>query len=113
MKQLPRENVQLATKFGIVKFDMSDVVVNGSPEYARACCEACLKRLGVDYIDLYYRHWIDNPIPIEETESVDKNKVFYSRIEKLAEKQGCTPAAQLALAWVLHQGNDVVPIPGG
>ncbi|KAK9292430.1 hypothetical protein L1049_020400 [Liquidambar formosana] len=44
-------------------------------------------------------------------ENLDKNKIFYSRIEKLAEKHGCTPA-QLALAWVLHQGDDVVPIPG-
>ncbi|KAK9291601.1 hypothetical protein L1049_019550 [Liquidambar formosana] len=205
LKQLPRENVQLATKFGVVKFDMSDVVVNGSLEYARTCYEANLKRLSVDYIDLYYQHRIDTPIPIEETmgelkklveegkikyiglseaspdtirrahkvhpitavqiewslwtrdieeeivplcrdlgigvvpysllgrgffagkaiveslsssthlrvtgENVDMNKVSYSRIEKLAEKQGCTPA-QLALAWVLHQGNDVVPIPG-
>ncbi|KAK9293354.1 hypothetical protein L1049_021346 [Liquidambar formosana] len=44
-------------------------------------------------------------------ENFDKNKVFYSRTEKLAEQHGCTPG-QLALAWVLHQGNDVAPIPG-
>ena len=44
-------------------------------------------------------------------ENFDKNKIFYTRIANLAAKFGCTPA-QLALAWVLHQGDDVVPIPG-
>lgn len=42
---------------------------------------------------------------------MEKNKVFYTRIEELATKYGCSPA-QLALSWVLHQGDDVVPIPG-
>ncbi|KAK0599748.1 hypothetical protein LWI29_008204 [Acer saccharum] len=44
-------------------------------------------------------------------ENFDKNKILYWKIETLAEKHGCTPA-QLALAWILHQGDDVVPIPG-
>ncbi|KAH9298782.1 hypothetical protein KI387_030464, partial [Taxus chinensis] len=44
-------------------------------------------------------------------ENLEKNKVFYTRILDLAKKHGCTPG-QLALAWVLHQGDDVVPIPG-
>ncbi|KAI3937306.1 hypothetical protein MKW98_001877 [Papaver atlanticum] len=44
-------------------------------------------------------------------ENLGKNKIFYTRIANLAEKHGCTPA-QLALAWVLHQGGDIVPIPG-
>ena len=61
--------MQLATKFGIVKFDMSDVVVKGTPEYVRACCEASLKRLDVEYIDLYYQHRVDTTIPIEDTVS--------------------------------------------
>ncbi|KAL3728118.1 hypothetical protein ACJRO7_032811 [Eucalyptus globulus] len=180
------------------------------PEYVRSCCEASLKRLDVDYIDLYYVHRIDTSVPIEETmgelkklveegkvkyiglseaspdtirrapavhpvtalqiewslwtrdieqelvplccwelgigivpyspvgrgffggrgvigavpgkslqerfprfqpENLEKNKVFYTRIEKLANKHDCTPI-QLALEWVLHQGDDVVPIPG-
>ncbi|KAF5956079.1 hypothetical protein HYC85_008935 [Camellia sinensis] len=67
LKQLPREKIQLATKFGIVKLDCTQVVVNGSVQYVRSCCEASLKRLGVDYIDLYYVHWIDTSVPIEET----------------------------------------------
>ena len=49
--------------------------------------------------------------PRLQGENFDKNKILYFRVEKLAEKHGCT-ASQLALAWLLHQGNDVVPIPG-
>ncbi|XP_022856357.1 perakine reductase-like [Olea europaea var. sylvestris] len=209
LKQLPREKVELATKFGVAEIKASNLIAKGSPEYARSCCEASLKRLGVDYIDLYYIHRIDTNVPIEETmgelkklvgegkikyvglseaspdtirrahavhpisalqmeyslwtrdiedeiiplcrelgigivpyspvgrgffagkavvesvppnsllehhprftgENFDKNKTIYFRIEKLAKKHGCTPA-QLALAWVLHQGDDIVPIPG-
>ncbi|KAA8536996.1 hypothetical protein F0562_029474 [Nyssa sinensis] len=209
LKQLPREKIQLATKFGIVKIDLSSVTVNGTPEYVRSCCEASLRCLGVEYIDLYYQHRIDTKVPIEETmgelkklveegkikyiglsepspdtirrahavhpitalqmeyslwtrdieeeiipvcrelgigivsycplgsgffggkkilESVpensllnihprftgdnfEQNKIIFARIEALAKKHGCSPA-QLALAWLLHQGDDVVPIPG-
>ncbi|CAL5339740.1 unnamed protein product [Camellia sinensis] len=65
-KDLPREKVQLATKFGIVKMEPTQVVVKGTVEYVRSCCEASLKGLGVDYIDLYYVHRIDTLVPIEE-----------------------------------------------
>lgn len=44
-------------------------------------------------------------------ENLEKNKALYAKAEQLAKKHNCTPA-QLALAWVLHQGDDVVPIPG-
>ncbi|KAL4637485.1 hypothetical protein ACB092_03G080500 [Castanea dentata] len=209
LKQLPREKIQLATKFGIVKMEANRVTVNGTPEYVRSCCEGSLKRLDVDYIDLYYQHRVDTSVPIEDTigelkklveegkikyiglseasadtirrahavhpitavqmewslwtreieeeiiplcrelgigivpysplgrgffggkaviesipansflnanprfqgENFDQNKTLYFRLGKLAEKHGCTPA-QLALAWILHQGDDVVPIPG-
>ncbi|KAK6911405.1 NADP-dependent oxidoreductase domain [Dillenia turbinata] len=209
LKQLSRDKVQVATKFGITGFGPSGMMVKGTPEYVRSCCEASLKRLQVDYIDLYYQHRVDQSIPIEETmgelkklveegkikyiglseaspntirrahavhpitavqmewslwtreieeeiiplcrelgigivpysplgrgffggkavvesmgansslashprfqkESLDKNKILYTRIEHLAKKHGCT-SAQLALSWVLHQGDDVVPIPG-
>lgn len=208
LKQLPRENVQLATKFGIVMVD-GKMDAKGTPEYVRKCCEASLKRLDVDYIDLYYQHRVDTTLPIEETigelkklveegkikyiglseasvdtirrahavhpitavqlewslwtrdieesivpvcrelgigivpysplgrgffsgkavveslpensslvshprfkgENLEKNKIFYTHIANLAKKHGCTPG-QLALAWLLHQGDDVVPIPG-
>ncbi|KAJ9180113.1 hypothetical protein P3X46_008397 [Hevea brasiliensis] len=211
LKQLPRDQIQLATKFGIVvkNSDFKGASINGKPEYVRACCEASLKRLDVEYVDLYYQHRIDTSVPIEETigelkklveegkikyiglseaspdtirranaihpitavqmewslwtrdiepeiiplcrelgiavvpysplgrgffggkavvenlpsetnlkshprfigENLEKNKVFYTRIENLAKRRGCSPA-QLALAWVLSQGDDVVPIPG-
>eukprot|EP00250_Pteridium_aquilinum_P005150 c15288_g1_i1 orf=228-1079(+) len=209
LKFLPREKIQLATKFGNV-WENGDLVVKGSKEYVRKAFEDSLKRLDVDYVDLYYQHRVDTTVPIEETilelkklveegkvkyiglseaspnsirrahavhpisavqiewslwtrdveddvvplcrelgigivvysplgrgffsgkatteqlpdtdrrmssqprfqkENLEKNKVFYERIAKLAGKHGCTPG-QLALAWVLHQGDDVVPIPG-
>ncbi|XP_042495226.1 perakine reductase-like isoform X3 [Macadamia integrifolia] len=209
LKQLPREKVQLATKFGVRMLDDGEKVVNGSPEYVRECCEASLKRLDLDYIDLYYQHRVDTTIPIEDTmgelkklveegkikyiglceaspdtirrahavhpitalqmeyslwsrdieeeiillcreldigivaysplgrgffggkavveslptdsilvghsrftgENLEKNKLLYTCIANLATKYGCS-LPQLALAWVLHQGDDVVPIPG-
>ncbi|AQK96677.1 Putative oxidoreductase, aldo/keto reductase family protein [Zea mays] len=202
LKQLPREQVQVATKFGIRHDESGTRTVCGRPEYVRACCEASLRRLGIDCIDLYYQHRIDTTTPIEETvsgaclhirelgigivpysplgrgffggrgvkeqvsaesnlvssidtvylrisflsfvakktflglhqnlflssltdftlacqhgiprfapENLEKNKQIYLRMEELANKHQCSPA-QLALAWVLHQGDDVVPIPG-
>ena len=206
-----RHEVVLATKFGNVRDDRGNFLgVNGRPEYVRACCDASLRRLGVNEIDLYYQHRVDPQVPIEETvgamsELVRTGKVHYlglseaapaticramkvhpisalqteyslwtrdveakilplcrelgigfvpysplgrgfltakfkkpddlptgdwrrnsprfqdgnfernlklaKRIEALAKRKKCT-AAQLALAWVLAQGNDIVPIPG-
>src|SRR5438309_6062290 len=63
-----RAQVILATKFGNVRGpDGSFRGVNGRPEYVRAACDASLKRLGVDTIDLYYQHRVDQSVPIEET----------------------------------------------
>ncbi|HYS21719.1 MAG TPA: aldo/keto reductase [Gemmatimonadales bacterium] len=206
-----RDGVVLATKFGNVRgADGSFLGVNGRPEYVRQCCDASLKRLGVDHIDLYYQHRVDRTVPIEETvgamgELVRQGKVLYlglseaspatirrahaaypisalqteyslwsrdpedeilptcrelgigfvpyspigrgflsgrfksfddlppddwrrqnprfqganftknldlvARVEQLAREKGCTPS-QLALAWLLAQGEDIVPIPG-
>lgn len=207
-----RAEVVLATKFGIVR-DPSDSEkrgINGRPEYVKQACEASLKRLGTEYIDLYYQHRVDPDTPIEETvgamaelvkegkvrflglseasadtlrrahavhpitalqteyslwsrdpeedilascrelgvgfvpysplgrgfltgqitrfedlaeddyrrftprfqgENFQKNLDLVARIQALATQKGCTPG-QLALAWVLAQGNDIVPIPG-
>lgn len=183
--------------------------MKGTPEYVRSCCEASLKCLQVDYIDLYYVHRIDTTVPIEETmgelkklveegkikyiglseahpetirrahavhpitavqqeyslwtrdveddiipvcrelgigivpyspvgrglfagkavieslpansflttqprftgENFEKNESIYFHMEGVAKKHGCSPA-QLAISWVLHQGDDIVPIPG-
>src|SRR5467141_2611277 len=206
-----RQGVVLATKFGNVRgADGSFQGVNGRPEYVRQSCDASLKRLGVDYIDLYYQHRVDRTVPIEETvgamadlvrlgkvrylglseaspatirrahaahpisalqteyslwsrdpedeilptcrelgigfvpyspigrgflsgrfKSFDdlppddwrrhnprfqganftKNLDLVARVEQLAKQKGCTPS-QLALAWLLAQGEDIVPIPG-
>lgn len=67
-----RDGIVLATKFGIVNENESNVPssrqgVDGRPEYVRAQCEASLRRLGVDCIDLYYQHRIDPATPIEDT----------------------------------------------
>jgi aryl-alcohol dehydrogenase-like predicted oxidoreductase len=206
-----RDKVVLATKFGIMRSDDAGFRgVNGKPDYVRAACEASLKRLGVETIDLYYQHRVDPETPIEETvgamaDLVRQGKVRYiglseagvetlrraqavhpisalqteyslwtrdpedevldtcrelgigfvaysplgrgfltgqikrfedlgaddyrrmsprfqggnfqknldlvARIEQIAKEKGCK-ASQLALAWVLAQGEDIVPIPG-
>ena len=64
-----REQVVLATKFGIVRSgeDKSFRGVSGKPEYLKPACEASLKRLGIETIDLYYQHRVDADTPIEET----------------------------------------------
>jgi len=63
-----RDRFVLATKFGFVQTEDSQIRgVSGRPEYVRAACDASLKRLGVDTIDLYYQHRVDLEVPIEET----------------------------------------------
>jgi aryl-alcohol dehydrogenase-like predicted oxidoreductase len=207
-----RGKVFLATKFAIVRDRANPNVrgVNGRPEYVRSSCEASLRRLGVDTIDLYYQHRVDPKTPIEETvgamahlvregkvrflglseaspatirrahavhpiaalqteyslwtrdpedevlpttrelgiafvaysplgrgfltgqikkfddlaaddyrrfsprfqgENFQKNLELVARVESLAKEKKCTPG-QLALAWLLAQGEDIIPIPG-
>jgi aryl-alcohol dehydrogenase-like predicted oxidoreductase len=77
-----RDKVAIATKFGIVRSPDGTRGVNGRPEYVRASCDASLKRLGIDTIDLYYQHRVDPATPIEETvgamaELVKAGKVRY------------------------------------
>src|SRR5258708_871876 len=62
-----RDKVVLATKFGNIRYPDGRREVNGRPDYVSQACEASLKRLGVDVIDLYYLHWVDPSVPIEET----------------------------------------------
>jgi len=206
-----REQVVLATKFGNVRNEKGEYLgIRGDAEYVRQACDASLKRLGVDHIDLYYQHRVDPNTPIEETvgamaelvkagkvrylglseaapetirrahavhpisalqteyslwsrepeeqilptvrelgigyvpysplgrgfltgqirriedlaeddyrrhsprfqgENFQKNLDLVQEIETMAREKGCTPA-QLALAWLLAQGEDIVPIPG-
>jgi aryl-alcohol dehydrogenase-like predicted oxidoreductase len=78
-----RDQVTLATKFGNERSaDGKFLGVNGKPEYVIKCCDASLKRLGVEVIDLYYQHRVDPNVPIEETvgamaELVKQGKVKY------------------------------------
>lgn len=78
-----REKVILATKFGVKRGqDGAWLGISGSPEYVKACCDASLKRLNTDYIDLYYQHRPDPDVPIEETigtmaELVQAGKIRY------------------------------------
>jgi aryl-alcohol dehydrogenase-like predicted oxidoreductase len=87
-----REGVVLATKFGNVRgADGAFLGVNGRPAYVRACCEASLKRLAVDRIDLYYQHRVDRTVPIEETvgamaELVREGKVRFLGLSEAAPK---------------------------
>jgi aryl-alcohol dehydrogenase-like predicted oxidoreductase len=206
-----REEVFLATKFGNVRGPAGEFLgVKGDPDYVRSACEASLKRLGVEVIDLYYQHRVDPNVPIEDTvgamarlkeegkirflglseaaprtirraaavhkiaavqtelslwsrdaeaeviptvrelgigyvaysplgrgflsgrfkspddfpeddfrkfhprftgENFEKNLELVREVETMAKEKGCT-TAQLALAWVLAQGEDIVPIPG-
>jgi aryl-alcohol dehydrogenase-like predicted oxidoreductase len=206
-----RGQVVLATKFANVRGPNGEFLgVRGDPEYVRACCDASLRRLGVDHIDLYYQHRVDPTVPIEDTvgamaelvaagkvrhlglseaapatvrraakvhpiaalqteyslwsrdpeaeilptvrelgigfvpysplgrgfltgqfktfedlpaddyrrtaprfrgENFRKNLDLVAKLGELAAGKGCTPG-QLALAWVLAQGDDLVPIPG-
>lgn len=207
-----RDRVIIATKFGNVRGkDGSFLGVNGKPDYIRSACDASLKRLGVEVIDLYYQHRVDFNTPIEETvgamaelvqagkvrylglseaapatirraqtvhpisalqteyslwsrepeaeilptcrelgigfvpysplgrgfltgrikrpedlsqedfratryprfqaENIERNLELVGRVEQLAAAKGVKPG-QLALAWVLAQGDDIVPIPG-
>lgn len=85
-----RDKAVLATKFGNVRGkDGSWLGVNGKPDYVRSCCEASLRRLGLDVIDLYYQHRVDPATPIEETvgamaDLVRQGKVRYLGLSEAA-----------------------------
>jgi aryl-alcohol dehydrogenase-like predicted oxidoreductase len=77
-----RDEVVLATKFGIIRDANGGMALNSRPEYVREACDASLQRLGTDVIDLYYQHRVDPQVPIEETvgamaELVAAGKVRY------------------------------------
>jgi len=85
-----RKSIFLATKFGNVRGKNGEFLgVNGKPEYVRSACEASLKRLGIESIDLYYQHRVDPNTPIEETvgamaELVKQGKVRYLGLSEAA-----------------------------
>jgi aryl-alcohol dehydrogenase-like predicted oxidoreductase len=79
-----RDQVTIATKFGNQRNeDGSFLGINGRPEYVHAACNASLERLGVDHIDLYYQHRVDNDTPIEETVGAMKELVEAGKVRHL------------------------------
>jgi aryl-alcohol dehydrogenase-like predicted oxidoreductase len=87
-----RNQVIIATKFGNVRGSNGEFLgIDGRPEYVKQACEASLRRLGVDYIDLYYQHRVDPKTPIEETigamaDLVKEGKVRYLGLSEAAPK---------------------------
>ncbi len=85
-----RDEVVLATKFGNARGENGEFLgVRGDPEYVHEACDASLRRLGVDHIDLYYQHRVDPKVPIEETvgamsELVDQGKVRFLGLSEAA-----------------------------
>ncbi len=80
-----RDKVVLATKFGIVRDPANPMArgVNGTPDYVRKSCDASLRRLGVDHIDLYYQHRVDPNTPIEETVGAMSDLVKQGKIRHI------------------------------
>ena len=94
-----RDGVQLATKFGGERRpDGSFVRVNGTPVYVRAACDASLRRLGVDHIDLYYQHRVDPTVPIEETVGAMGELVTAGKVRHLGLSEAAAPSIRRAHA---------------
>jgi aryl-alcohol dehydrogenase-like predicted oxidoreductase len=95
-----REQVVLATKFGIVRRADDPTVrsINGRPEYVHQACDASLKRLGVDYIDLYYQHRVDPDIPIEDTVGAMGELVAEGKVRHLGLSEASANTIRRAVA---------------
>jgi len=78
-----RDKAIVATKFGQVKLADGKQVVDGRPDYVMQACEASLKRLGIDVIDLYYQHRVDTNVPIEDTVGAMKRLVEQGKVRAL------------------------------
>ena len=96
-----RDQVVLATKFGNQRGDDGSYRgINGSPEYVVAACDASLRRLDVDYIDLYYQHRVDRTVPVEETWGAMKGLVEVGKVRFLGISEAS--AATLERAHAVH-----------
>ncbi|CAD6271149.1 unnamed protein product [Miscanthus lutarioriparius] len=121
LQGVARERVDLATKFG-VSFVDGKRQVRGDPAYVRAACEASLRRLGVDCIDLYYQHRIDTRVPIEVTIGELKKLVEEGKIKYIGLSEACAstirrahavhPITAVQLEWSLWSRDaeeDIIP----
>jgi aryl-alcohol dehydrogenase-like predicted oxidoreductase len=94
-----RNEIVLATKFGNVRGqDGAMLGINGRPEYVKAACEASLRRLGVDHIDLYYQHRVDPDTPIEETVGAMADLVREGKVRYLGLSEAAVPTIRRAHA---------------
>ena len=118
-----RDDIIIATKFGIGQDDLGAATVNGRPDYVRRACDASLARLGIDTIDLYYQHRVDITVPVEETwgalsELVTAGKVRYlgisePSVDSLRRAHATHPVTALQNEWSLWSReleDDVVPV---
>ncbi|KAI3924137.1 hypothetical protein MKW92_014216 [Papaver armeniacum] len=116
-----RDKVELATKFGAT-FENGSLQIYGNPEYVRAACEASLKRLQVDSIDLYYQHRTDTKVPIEITmgelkKLVEEGKIKYIGLSEasastIRRAHAVHPITAVQLEWSLWSRDieeDIVP----
>ncbi|KAJ4969110.1 hypothetical protein NE237_015811 [Protea cynaroides] len=116
-----RDKVELATKFANVLVD-GKFEVRGDPAYVRAACEASLKRLQLDYIDLYYQHRIDTRVPIEVTmgelkKLVEEGKIKYIGLSEasastIRRAHAVHPITAVQLEWSLWSRDveeDIIP----
>jgi len=96
-----RDLVVVATKFGIMRNEKGERLgINGRPEYVRAGCDASLKRLGIECIDLYYQHRIDPNVPIEDTVGAMADLVRQGKVRHLGLSEAS--AATIRLAQAVH-----------
>jgi len=96
-----RDLVVVATKFGIMRNEKGERLgINGRPEYVRASCDASLKRLGIECIDLYYQHRIDPNVPIEDTVGAMADLVRQGKVRHLGLSEAS--AATIRLAQAVH-----------
>lgn len=91
-----RDRVVLATKFGNLRKPDGTAGVNGRPEYVPQACEASLKRLGVDTIDLYYQHRVDPSVPIEDTVGAMSRLVEAGKVRFLGLSEAAPPTIRRA-----------------
>lgn len=96
-----REQAVLATKFGVMRNEQGGFLgLNGRPEYVRSSCDASLKRLGVDHIDLYYQHRVDPQVPIEESVGAMADLVRAGKVRHLGLSEAT--AEQIRRAHAIH-----------
>jgi aryl-alcohol dehydrogenase-like predicted oxidoreductase len=92
-----RDRVVLATKFSFVR-DGDRTRIDGRPEHVRSACDASLRRLGVDHIDLYYQHRVDRNVPIEETVGAMAELVAAGKVRYLGLSEASTASIERAVA---------------